>query len=361
MKRWLGLTILLIAPQLATAQADAEPAVQPELVSTVVQPRAEEDTIAGWEAAAPEQDPNEPAINWVDTSHAALTDQAQRMTEWMDDFFGDPEYILEQAESQLRLEFFERYETDRGNDFKVRLRGKLQLPKVSQRLNLVFSGEESELDSEEEREVSNESGLQYQLGDQEQDKRSRFDLTLGYSSGHLRPGVKYRNQGSIDDRHSYRYLQRLQYEDGENFYTIAQLDLNRSIDEDSIVRWGNRIIYGEKTEGVEWRTGLTLRQRLNTDSTRPVAINYFTSVNGVTRDKDYVKNYRLGFRWRRQVYRDYLFVEIEPSYNYIRREYEDKRNSVLGIVLRLEFALERDLRRVKREEMEPDAESEPDI
>ncbi|MDA8752688.1 hypothetical protein N9M39_00845 [Halieaceae bacterium] len=349
-----------MTPLVAAAQSVA--ASDADTVLTSIEIQAEEpDDIAGWEAAVPEDDPNEPPINWVDTSHAALTDRAQRMTEWMDGFFGDSEYILEQPESQLRLEFVDKHETDRGNDFKVRLRGKLQLPQISERLDIVFNGEESELDSEEDRESSGDGGLQLQLGDIREDKRSRFDLTMGFSSSHLRPGVKYRNQGSFDDRHSYRFLQRLQYEHGENFYSISQLDLNRSIDEDSILRWGNKIIYGEKTEGVEWRTGLTLRQRLYPESTRPVAINYFAGVNGVTREKEYVKNYRLGFRWRRQVYRDYLFMEIEPSYNYIRREYEDKRNSVLGIILRLEFALERDLRRVKSSEAAPETEPAPGI
>ncbi len=60
----------------------------------------------------------------------------------------------------------------------------------------------------------------------------------------------------------------------------------------------------------------------------------------------YTKNYKLGFLFRRQVYRKFLFIELEPAYNYRRREFEDTRGGVWSLVFRLEIALERDLRRV---------------
>jgi hypothetical protein len=60
-----------------------------------------------------------------------------------------------------------------------------------------------------------------------------------------------------------------------------------------------------------------------------------------------VKNYRVGVLFRRQVYRRYLFMEVEPAYNY-RKENEDaKRQFAWSIALRLQIALERDLTRKK--------------
>ncbi|TXS95978.1 hypothetical protein FV139_00240 [Parahaliea maris] len=311
-------------------------------------PTLTEEIIEGWEAAEPEaeagEDENQDGeVNWVDTSHAYATGRAQAMTRWMDDYFGDKEYILEEAESQLRLELIDTWDSDDGTDLKVRLRGKLQLPKISRRLNLLFSGEDSELDSSEERQVNDEIGLQYELLDR---ARSRFDLTLGYSSGHLRPGVKYRNQGSFSDRLSYRLVERIQYEDGENFFSQTQFDLNHAVGENSVVRWGSRLLYGEKTEGVEWSTGLSLRQRYRLDHPRPIATSYFVSANGVTRPEGFSKNYRTGVLWRRQVYRDYLFLELEPSYNYRRRNYDDERDGAWRMIVRVEIALQRNLARV---------------
>ena len=49
-----------------------------------------------WEAAAPE--PDNPKVNWLDSSHGYLTNQTQTLANWMDSFFGDENYDSEQAE-----------------------------------------------------------------------------------------------------------------------------------------------------------------------------------------------------------------------------------------------------------------------
>ncbi len=51
--------------------------------------------------------------------------------------------------------------------------------------------------------------------------------------------------------------------------------------------------------------------------------------------------------WRRKVYREFLFFEVEPAYNYRRRNLDEDREGAWSIVLRMEIALQRDLRRVR--------------
>ena len=324
---------------------------------------AQEDELFDWDPALPESpaeareeaagqlidvpwadDPNDVPINWVDTSHAVVTNQAQALTEWMDDFLGDREYNAEQAESLLRLEMINEWDQDDGNSFRLRLRGKVQLPKLSRRIDLVFEGEDGDAVSEEERRQGDRLGLQYKV---REGGRSRFDATLNYSSGNIRPGVRYRNEGFFSELTSYRYIQRLQYDSDEEFFTTGNFDINRKLDEDNILRWANRVVWGEDTDGVEWRTRMTLRERRYVNSKRPLVLSWYGSINGVTRPDSLVKNYRLGVVWRRQVYRDFLFAEIEPAFNYRRRELEDEREGFWSLVLRLEVALERDLRRVR--------------
>jgi hypothetical protein len=299
------------------------------------------------EQGDPEPAPDEPDINWVDTSHAYATNKTQDLTQWMDDFFGDTVNDLEQAESFLRLELIDDWDAEDGHKLKARLRGKVQLPKVSRRLNLVFSGEESEHLDEEERKDESNIGLQYHVTE---GKRSRVDLTMGFSSGNLRPGLRYRNEGSLSERSSYRFTERLQYEDGEGVYSTSLLDLNRAISTDSVMRWSNRFKYGQESEGWEWRSKLSMRHRLLVDDKRPIAMNYFAVVSGVSQPESFTKNYKVGVIFRRQVYRDFLYVELEPAYNFRRREHELDRDGVWSMVLRLEIALERDLRRERKED-----------
>ncbi|MEP5567178.1 MAG: hypothetical protein ABJN62_05030 [Halioglobus sp.] len=297
----------------------------------------------------------EPPINWVDTGQTVAAEQAQAAVEWMDEFFGDPTYDLEKAESFLRLELENDWDQDDGNDFGVRVRGKVQLPKISKRLDLVFSEADGEAVDSDEREDLDNISLQLKVRESE---RSRFDATMGFSSGHLKPGIRYRNEGDLQSACSYRYVQRVQYEDGENFFTIAQGDLFQAFENTDVLRWSNRIKYGDRTQGMEWRSRLSLFQRYNADTKRPLALNHFLTVSGETQPDSFAKNYRLGTLWRRQVYRDFLFVELEPAINYRRREYEDDRELAWSFVVRLEIALSRDFSRTGKSHRTPEGDSE---
>jgi hypothetical protein len=293
-----------------------------------------------------------PPVNWVDASHTYATNQAQSLTQWMDAFFGDPEYNVEQAESWLRIETDWEWDEEDGSDSGIRLGGKVQLPKISQRVSLVFSGsEESDLDRDE-REVEDRVGIQYNVRESE---RSRFDVTMGLAGGSLRPGVRFRNEGPLGESSNYRFTQRVQHESDEGFFSTTQLDLNRALDHNSLLRWSNRGVYGEDTLGMEWRTKLSLRHRLFEESARPTALSYYGVINGVTRPEQWIRNYRLGLVVRRQIYRDFLFMELEPVINFRRRLFEDDRDTSLGFIVRFEIALEKDLRRIINDPEEGEA------
>ena len=349
MKIWLALLLVLTLPLGARGE---------EAAGTLPQggDKPPSDALESREAAVPAyrlpdgeapMEPGEPPVNWADYSHAYVTDQAQALTEWMDGFFGDPNYDIEKAESLLRLEWANSWDEKDDEKSKFRLRGKLQLPAISKRLNLVFSGEDGDdLGDivEDDRESDDRVGLLYTMGER---NRSRVDLTLGISTSELRPGIRYRKKGPLGEHHRYRYTQRLQYENDEGFFTTGQLNLDRAVREDTLLRWSNRALYGEESKGVEWRSRVSLSKRLRaTEKKRNTVITGYTSVTGFT-DPSYSKNYRIGALLRTQIWRKYLFMEVEPSYNWRKKNEFDDRDGVWNIVLRFEILLERDLRRVK--------------
>jgi hypothetical protein len=332
-KIWL-IILLLAIPALAWSEPETPDGKEGE------QP----DQVIGWEAPTLATEPGEPPINWVDNSHAYATDQAQALTEWMDNFFGDPNYDVEKPESLIRLQWVNDWDEQDDYNTKLRLRGKLQLPRISRRLNLVFSGDDGDTLTEDSRQIEDQIGLLYNVGERD---RSRVDLTLGITD--IRPGIRYRNQGPISGFYSYRFTQRLQYEDDEGLFTTSQLNLDHALSERSLVRWSNRAIYGEESDGVEWRTRLSHSQRIKPERKKhQLVFSYFGTITGVT-DPSHTKNYRLGVQFRRQVYRQFLFVELEPAYNWRRRDKEDKREGLWSIAVRFEIALERDLRRLRKQ------------
>lgn len=280
--------------------------------------------------------------NWVDESHAFATDRAQALTEWMDDFFGDPNYDLDRAESQVRIQWRNSWNEEDDYKTKLRLRGKLQLPKISQRLNLVFNGEDGDDIVTDER-TEDSAGLLYNV---DEHSGSRLDLTLTASSSSLRPGIRYRVKGQIfpDDDYFYRYTQRVEWEKDEGFYTTGQLNLDYALSSSRLARWSNRVVYGEETEGAEWRSAISLskrrKSRLNGNQR---VVSYFAAIDGYT-DPELIENYTVGVVFRRQIYRKFFFIELEPSYMFRKRFEDDDREGLWNVVLRFEIALEKDLR-----------------
>tara|TARA_R110001599_G_scaffold353885_1_gene602449 strand:+ start:21104 stop:22216 length:1113 start_codon:yes stop_codon:yes gene_type:complete len=288
-------------------------------------------------------DPNEPTEHWVDSSHEYAAARAQALTQWMDDYFGEPNYELESADSLIRVDFTTNWDQEDGNTNNVRLRGKLYLPNLSKRLNLVFNdGDGDELDPDSDlRDGGSNLGLVYEVTD---GKSSRVDLTLGLRWNRLRPGIRYRYQGHFWDVNSYRLTQRLQWDTKDRLFATSQAEIYRALSKNTILRWNNKAVYGQETDGTEWITRLSLFQRTKThEGNHRVGINYYGSVKGITDPESYVRNYTVGVLFRRSIFRKFLFLELEPAYHYRKRDPDEKRQFAWSVALRFQIALESNL------------------
>ena len=287
-------------------------------------------------------DPDAPRPHWVDTSHEYATNKTQALVQWMDDFFGAPIRDAERADSFVRAIAIDDWDQRDRHDLRLRIRGQISLPKTSERVDLVFSGEESEQTlSEEERASESDVGVRLNVRD---GKRTRLDATVNVRSGPaLLPGVRYRYQLPFSDGSWARFTQRLQYHTNDGYRALTNFDLNRAIDDHSVLRWGGRLRYREDREYWDLNTGITYRRWLDDHDAYPSALEYYIAISARDQPETFATNYRVGVLWRKHFFRDYLFFEIEPNYNWRRDEFEDRREGVFGIVLRLEIMLDDDL------------------
>jgi hypothetical protein len=164
----------------------------------------------------------------------------------------------------------------------------------------------------------------------------------------LLPGVRYRYQRPLTDNSWTRFTQRFQYHSSDGYRSLTNFEINRAISDKSVLRLGGRVRYREDKEFWDWNTGLSYRYWFDDHEKFPSAIEYFAVVSGRDKPETFETNYRLGFLYRQQFFREFLFYEIEPSYNWRRDNFEDEREGVLGIVLRLEVMLDSDLVRRRR-------------
>ena len=289
---------------------------------------------------------------WLDSGHGYVTEKADDLTRWFDSYFGSTEADQNVASSRLRLRVTMEEDEREGTNFRVSVGGKVNLPQISKRLDLVFRGDDpaDDINGQEDQSQS-PIALQLQVGKREE-TRHRFDLTLGVGSGGPKPGARYRYAIDFNDKNSLQFTERVQYEFDDGVISTSRLVLDHQLANDALLRSYSRVLWGEATDGVEASSSLQWikfwqRQPPTSRGTDERGMMVYGEVSGQTEPYEYVSNYRVGFRYRRQTYRRYLFLEFEPSYNWRVDEPYDERAGAWRIELRFEFLLFDDLRRDK--------------
>jgi hypothetical protein len=284
---------------------------------------------------------SEHSSSWLDATHHYTTQSTDALANWVDQFFGVPRADIESAYSSLRLTFENEWEEGEGNSTNVRLRGKVHLPRVDERLSLVFADEDGDeletrsgIDSVADKNENSKLGLQYNASDQE---RSRLDFRAGLrSSGKAKVSSRYRYENPWGDRFINRFTETLYFIDGEGFGSRTQYDLDYLIDENRLVRWGNSAKFAEDNDGVEWSTRLVLAKRLDDRA----AISYFTWTAGDTRPEYLTSSYGLGALYRQNFYRSWMFFELEPAYAWQKETVDESREGTFLFTARIEILFE---------------------
>lgn len=280
--------------------------------------------------------------SWIDRQHAIATNRAQALAQWTDSFFGAAVQDAERADTFVRAIVSDQWDRKDGHDVKLRLRGQINLPAISKRVDLVFAGAAAEEDAGiDAASRSEEAGLRINVTNKRQ---SRLDATLSAGSGPaLVPGVRFRYQNDLTSNSWYRLTQRYQYHTDDGHRLITELGVNRYIGEGALLRWKGRARYREDKGFWDWRHRLTYRAWLSDHSKFPSAIEYYIAWGGRDDPELRTADFRFGVRYRRQWLRPFLYYEVEPNFALRQDEVVEKRKWYPGITLRLEVMLDDDL------------------
>ena len=287
---------------------------------------------------APADTPEPPEEeSWVDTRYENISERADNLAIWVDNFFGHPREVEDEARSQIRIR--PQVEWDEQDDWDVKLRatGRLELPRTSDRLSLVFTSQDDDFDGEfydpsiaTDRDSA--AGIQYQVRGE---KRSAAYLFAGLKSGpNVKLGGRYVFQDALVGTSTYRFSEEVFWVGGDGFTSRTRLDLNQPLSENALLRWANRVDYGEETNGGEWVTRLAWIRRFDQRS----ALRLFGFVRGET-DPEILKSRGFGMGFRRRYLRDWFFVEIEPSYAWRKRKPDQEREGVAQVKVRFEIII----------------------
>ena len=273
--------------------------------------------------------------SWIDERHEKVSNSGDRLAGWVDAFFSTSRSVEDAASSILRIR--PQYDWDEDDsDWKLRVTGRLYLPAASERLSLVFIGEnEDDFDTEFydpalASDGQSTVGLQYRLAEA---RHARIDLTAGLKSGPKgKIGAKYRYQLPFGNRNRFRFSEEIFWVGGDGFGTLTRIDLDHALSDDTLLRWANKAEYSEESNGVEWSSRISWIKRLQQEA----ALRAFVFTNGET-DPRFLKSRGLGAGYRRQFWRRWLFWEVEPHYQWRKERAGESRDGIFGVDLRLEL------------------------
>ena len=280
------------------------------------------------------------AERWVDSGHRFAADRTMALTRWVDGFFGDMDGDAEIAESRLRLKATTDWDERFDAETRFSIGGKVNLPQLADRVDLVFRGDDPDelVPGDEDDPSQSQVGLQVLL-DESTAGNQRTDFTVGLSSSGPKPGIKYRYQSMWTTKTAFRFSQRAQYDFGDGAYATTKIDIDREISSRSLIRSQTRMLYGEESEGVEWSSTLgVVRQWAVADGFERAAYLY-VGIKGHTEPESYTENYQLGLRLRAQALREFLFFEVEPTFNRRIDAPGLPRQNAWGVIARVEFLL----------------------
>jgi hypothetical protein len=275
--------------------------------------------------------------SWYDSTHNVMSAAFCEPALWFDDFFASDRVIEEVGGTYVRWRNDFILNEEEGFKFKTNLNFSFELPRITSKLKLVFEGDDDQdlrdtLPGGQTEETTNQLGFRFDVKDTD---RSSFNISL---SGTPRIRARYRYTYPVREDFLIRFTQEIQNQEGVNGGR-TRLDLEKAFSLFKLLRSTTDGFYAEDFAGVDWAQSFVLFQRRDQKS----SISYEASAVGITEPDALVTNYRLGVRYRRNIHRDWLFLEVTPDISWPidlsedRTEITRERRSVLQLIIRLEI------------------------
>lgn len=267
----------------------------------------------------------------VDQTHAYLERGILERVIRFDEFFGSVK-TEESRQPGYLLRWRNSLRWDEGGEFKYRtsVRLHVRLPQIGRRLGLIISGENEAEPSPGLPEDPGNPGFDRTLQNTRLVNAELRYTVLRKPTSNLFLGAGVRLVIPLEEfvrtRFQYthplgpdslvRFAETLFWKDRDGVGETTEIALERRLDPRTLLRWANSGTLSHVSKGLEWGTELSLLREFSARS----ALSLGGGVFGDTRQPAWVENYRVFTRYRRNVLRPWLFIELEPEISWPRKE-----------------------------------------
>jgi hypothetical protein len=237
-----------------------------------------------------------------------------------------------QASGRLRFGWEPRTGDLSELDFRFKIR--VKLPALEDKVELLFSDDGDDVNQQEVKAARSQ-----QLGSNDQATvalqfKNKPDSRIAYRVGVGRSSQIY-TRARYSDRHQLSKNNSINYYAEVNYYTDDQLGVETRIAyahtfaKDKAIEFENIFRYRDKTEDIFWRHELQYLYLKDSKS----SYLFTAMVNGLNKPSYKEEQVLVSMRYKRNVLRPWLFVELEPFILWLR---EENFRTSFGIALRAE-------------------------
>ena len=298
-----------------------------------------------------------PADNgYIDRSHGYLGQEMNKAVTWFDNLFGDTA-VREKKKADIKLKWTSdlRVEKGEGVKFRTSVNARVNLPKLEKMLKLVIIKETS---PDAFTPVPIEPGTPAANTPSQTNSLRATSTELRYYPHESKTGYAFLAAGSRfvwlpETFVRARFLTRRSlvdntfispsvtafWQDHLGFGVTPQLEFVHPFPLRYVFLWANSATVYRNQSGFLWGTEVSLSRILS-----PVtAVALAVGASGATRSSGIEdrynmtpNNYKISFKYRRRIYRPWLFVELVPETNWKRND-TGGREIVPAFTVRLEI------------------------
>ena len=261
---------------------------------------------------------NQPS--WAERSHHKINQSLQATANWLDRFFADDRFEEEQAWTRLKLQWTTSGAESEDIESDIRLRGKVILPNLERRWQLVFEGDPEKDDlTGLNKDQESTTSLRF-IAQENLKSRLSFDAGIrgGFTDPRFRANVQYRIQKETD-HWLHRLRPIIEYDTRDRWQAFIQFDNERKFGDKLFFRSSTIPRWRENTDGFLLSQDFTLFKKLHDH--RYLAFDWANSFSTEPHGK--LDAVLLRIRYRREIWQDKLFLEIGPGVRFLAEDHHE--------------------------------------
>ncbi len=292
---------------------------------------------------APQKVPTNSLDDWANSFHEKISNSVYQSAFWFDGFFSADENEQKPPKTSVKIRLGWLPKSNSLSEFKTRFRLKLSLPNLKNRADLILSDDSNDnlselpLDSFDASQTFGQESITAALRYVHKREDDNYtDSRIGISGGDIFYRVRHKRRFSWQKKHGIKIEPSLYYflKDGLGARLLLEYNYQASKSEQYRVNYYLRA--SDAFKGQEWKYALYRLKQLGNQ--RASAFSFVVDGRHGSVDGSLVDQYTVGYRYRFNALKTWLFFEIEPFVEWTK---VDNFATTPGVALRVEGYFQR--------------------